>query len=392
MAAPAPRGPFKDTSIIYLGLLLGLGVIAIVMWYVKHAEISYYGMKWAWNQLGWLDWFFMPEFIQQWRLEAAQLATQPHKITFEQLLGVLNKAGYFFIALPICLTTSAILAAHRHRAMKTRRVITVETLPWLMAQHQPAGIPVLYYGDLLNSDPPEQRWSQHPEEWVAEHGVLINHELDKAKCRQLFIAQLGKRLTSIHDLDGAARALFAVFAQQVCSRGSERDKAIDLLDALNRSCHTHTFQGKPGYPDLSLCDKAFKKYADHADMRALVLQHSYERTFMSALHKRACYSGNLAVVTSASLASVGSGDFASVNFRWLKGMDRALWYTLNCTGRQGPFIENAGVYAQTLWEQYVADVGYVLPKPYVEDAIDGLQGYLVKIKLISKEEPHAKPS
>lgn len=390
MATPAPRRPFRDMGTIYLGLSLGLAAIVVVLWYVRHTEISYYGLKWAWTQLGWLDWSFMPRFVQQWRAEAAQLAAQPHKVSFDQLVNVLNKAGYIFVALPVMMTIRAMLVAHRHRAMKTKRVITVETLPWLMAQHQPAGIPVLYYGDLLNTDPPEQRWSQHPEEWVAEHGVLINHELDREKCRQLFIEQLGRRITSVHELQGPARALFAVFAQQVCSRAHERAKALDLLDTLNRSCHKHTFEGKPGYPDLGLAEKAFKKYADHPEMQALVGQHPYERTFMSALHKRTCYSGNLEVVTSASLASVGSGDFASVNFRWLKGMDRTLWYTLNCTGRQGPFVENAGVYTQTLWEQFVADVGYALPGPYIDDAVDGLQGHLVKIKLISKEQPNAK--
>ena len=159
---------------------------------------------------------------------------------------------------------------------------------------------------------------------------------------------------------------------------------------MNKSCHTHTFNGKRGYPDLSLCEKIFEKFAAHPEVQMLAEQHPYERTFMSALHKRACYSGNLEVITSATLASVGSGDFASVNFRWLKGMDRTLWYTLNCTGRQSPFVENAGVYAQTLWEQYVADVGYVLSEPYVEDAIDGLQAYLIKIKIISKEQFNEK--
>ena len=385
-----PRGSFRSMGTIYIGLTLGLGVIALMLWHVRHAEISYYSLKWAWNQLGWLDWHFMPSFIRQWRLEIAQLATKPQTITFEQLLAVLNKAGYLFIALPVWLTVRAMLAAHRHRATKTKRVITVENLPWLMAEHQPAGIPVLYYGDLLNSDPPDQRWSQHPEEWVAEHSVLVNRELDRAKCRTLFIAQLGKRITSAQDLEGPARALFAVFAQQVLSRGSERDRAIDLLDNLNKSCHTHTFNGKRGYPDLSLCEKIFEKFAAHPEVQMLAEQHPYERTFMSALHKRACYSGNLEVITSATLASVGSGDFASVNFRWLKGMDRTLWYTLNCTGRQSPFVENAGVYAQTLWEQYVADVGYVLSEPYVEDAIDGLQAYLIKIKIISKEQFNEK--
>lgn len=390
MANPAPRGGFRDMGTVYLGLSIGLAIIVVVLWYVRHAEISYYGLKWAWIQLGWLDWPFMPSIVRQLRAEAAQLAAQPHTVSFGQLVKVLNQAGFVFISMPVLMTIRAMLSAHRHRAMKTKRVITVETLPWLMAKHQPSGIPVLYYGDLLNSDPPEQRWSQHPEEFVAEHGLLLNHELDRAKCRRIFIEQLGRRISSVEELQGPARALFAVFAQQVCSRAHDRSKALDLIDALNLSCHDHTFKGKPGYPDLGLAEKTFKKYAEHPEMLALLAQHPYERTFMSALHKRCCYSGNLDVVTSASLASVGAGDFASVNFRWLKGMDRTLWYTLNCTGRQGPFVENAGVYTQTLWEQFVADVGYLLSEPYVDDAIDGLHGHLVKIKLISKEQPNEK--
>ena len=82
-------------------------------------------------------------------------------------------------------------------------------------------------------------------------------------------------------------------------------------------------------------------------------------------------------------AALASGKLPSSHFRWLKGIDRRLWYALNTTGRKSPFVESAAVFTQTLWEDFAFDNGYRLTEPCLEDAIDGIEAYLVKIGLMA---------
>ena len=161
------------------------------------------------------------------------------------------------------------------------------------------------------------------------------------------------------------KAMFAVFGTRLFARDTDTEKvsAQDLLDSLNRSCH----QGK-GYPDLSITDKAFAQYATHPDVSTWLQKHAYPRTLLHAMHKEALLTGKL----------------PSSHFRWLKGMDRGLWYALNTTGRKTPFLESAAVFTQTLWEEFAHEHGYQLTEPYVDDAIDGLQAYLAKIGLLPR--------
>ena len=116
----------------------------------------------------------MPSVIHRWRLEAANLALHPAAVSWSQLLALLNKTGYLFIWIPMLLSVRGLYLASRHPALHTRRILTAQTLPWVMSKHSPAVIPVLYYGDLLNEDPLAQRSALTPDEWVQQRGVWVN--------------------------------------------------------------------------------------------------------------------------------------------------------------------------------------------------------------------------
>ena len=404
-----------DMGFVYLAMVALVVGMCIYFWYSEKADIVYYGLKFTHTQLSWLDYPFMPDEIREWKAEATKLATQPNKVSFDQFLAVMNKTGYLFVWLPVLMAIHGIRLAWRHKAAHTRRRITVQTLPWLMSKHSPAIIPTLYYGDkdtlLLNVDPEEHRSAINPEEWVEQHGLLVNSALDRDKCRKLFIAHLGTPfatlgavptpqpqppanepqeaqaeqaqpneatpeqappkpessaiLNLLAKMQAQEKAMFAVFGTRLFARDTDTEKvsAQDLLDSLNRSCH----QGK-GYPDLSITDKAFAQYATHPDVSTWLQKHAYPRTLLHAMHKEALLTGKL----------------PSSHFRWLKGMDRGLWYALNTTGRKTPFLESAAVFTQTLWEEFAHEHGYQLTEPYVDDAIDGLQAYLAKIGLLPR--------
>ena len=365
------HGNRDDMGLVYLGMIGLTAGFVWFLWYSSRADIAYYGLKLAWYQLAVLDRPFMPDAIRQWRQEAALLASNPAAVSFAQLLAVMNKTGLLYVWIPIALSLRGIRLAIGHKANLTRRKITVQTLPWIMSKHSPAIIPSLYYGDrdtlLLNVDPLEHHSALNPEEWVEQHGLLVNGVLDRARCRELLVADLGKPVAALKELNAQERALFAVFGMRLLSDGKDIKQAQDLLDKLNRSCHTHTWNGMKGYPDLSLADKAFAKYAEHPEAQCWLAKHPYPRTLLHAMHK----------------AALASGKLPSAHFRWLKGMDRPLWYALNTTGRKGPFLESAAVFSQSLWEDFAFDSGYRLTEPCIDDAIEGVEIYLIKIGLMA---------
>lgn len=363
-----------DMGLVYLGMAALTTGGLWLFWSECHADISYYGLKWAWLQLGLVDWPFMPSTVHDGRKLAATLAATPAVVSAEQLLSLLNLSAYVFVSIPVLLAARALRIAHRHPANRTRRHITVDSLPWIMSAHSPAVIPSLYYGDLLNTDPPEHRSSRNPEEWVAEHGLLINGVLDRDRCRVLLRQDLGTKIASLNEMKPQEKSLFAVFGARLLSDGRDIEKAQQLLDTLNRSCHQGTWQGKRGYPNLSLTDAAFSHYAQHAEAREWLTRHPYPRTLLHSMHK----------------AALATGKLPSAHFRWLKGLDRQLWYALNTTGRKGPFIESAAVFTQALWEDFAADNGYRLDAPQLDDAIDGIEAYLIKIGLMTTQHSKEK--
>lgn len=367
MATEPKKDDMALTNLILLGVLVGF--VALI-WYLNHTEIAYYCLKFAWHTLGIFDWSWSPKIIPFWRSQIAQIASNPEQLQFKQLLEVMNKVGYFFVWIPILLAIRGIkMAIDKHKRLPKRKV-DVETLPWIMAKHSPAVIPSLYYGDsktlLLNVDPVEHKRSMNPEEWVEKHALLINNKLDRQRCAELLIKDLGKPIQNLNDLSDIEKALFAVFAPRIFGKEKNFGESQKLLDDLNYSCHKGTFEGKKGYPDLTLSNALFEKYSKSPQIKSWLNKHSYSRTFLHALHKQAAKSGKL----------------PSSHFRWLKGMDRGLWYALNTTGRKTPFMESAAVFCHTLWEEYASDMNFKLTAPYIDEVIDGVEAYLYKVGII----------
>ena len=359
--------PFDGMT--FAGLVI-TGGASWYLWTTCHAEIAYYTLKWSWELLTFLGQILPSKWFAQLRLMLADLATHAQDLSLDQLLAGLNQVGYVFIPFPILLSVWAIKIAHQHPANRTNRVIDVHTLPWIMSRHSPGVIPTLYYGDLMNEDPVEHRSSQNPEEFVAQHGLLINGKLDRARCRQLLIADLDKPIQSLDQLQPHERVFFVLCGTRLFLQRRDAVQTQSLLDQLNFSCHKHTWNGKRGYPNLAITDPLFAQYRTLPEAQAWLAKHPYPRTLLHAMHKAACAFGKL----------------PSSQFLWLKGMDRKLWYALNTTGRKAPFLESAAVFTQTLWETFAADIGYQLTEPYIDDAIKGIEVYLVKIGLMNEDK------
>lgn len=79
-------------------------------------------------------------------------------------------------------------------------------------------------------------------------------------------------------------------------------------------------------------------------------------------------------------------------YRWLKGLDRTLWYALASTGRPWPFVEDAGVASQSQWETLVAHYQVRLNCPIMTLVIDGLDTDLRNIGAVVDAPSTTSPS
>ncbi|ENC7112773.1 conjugal transfer protein TrbA, partial [Salmonella enterica] len=223
------------------------------------------------------------------------------------------------------------------------------------------------------------RSALRPEEFAVEHKLVIGQRLDHERARQAFDAQLGTPLHSESSFSAHERALVAMIGLQVFC--DDRPAALALRDALNRSCgkhqHQHGNRYGRGYPDLSIAEKAFKQVMATPQAKAWIRRHSTTRTALSALH--------------AQDLRLPAGQF-----RWLKGLDRTLWYVLSSSDRSKVFVEGAGVVAAAQWESLVSRVSkkmrVVIPPPenLTVYAVQGLENDLRNIgMIIDDHEPDA---
>jgi intracellular multiplication protein IcmP len=297
-------------------------------------------------------------------------------LSFITFIDVMNKTAGILMAPLAVIVVGSMLAVRNHPRNRTRRHIDVYTLPHIMSQFSPSIIPALCYGDkrtqLLNTDSEEHRSAQTPEEFALRHHLVIGERLDRDKAKIVFEQQLGQPLQNASSFNSHERALFAVFGLH--SFLKDRKAAEGLLDELNRSCliKSRRDKGQKGYPVLRLANSAFNRVIQSPEAQAWINHYSTTRTALFALHDQ-------------ELRLPGA------RFRWLKGLDRTLWYALTSTGRPKFFIEGAGIITAAKWETLVIDVSerlrITIPMPVnrMNKAIDGLETDLRSIGLILEE-------
>lgn len=294
-------------------------------------------------------------------------------LSLGEFLDVMNQTAGILYVFMLPVTVYGLVATRNHPLSITRRKIDIHTLPKIMSTFSPAIIPALQYGDpktqLLNVDPPEHRSAMTPDEFAISHKLVIGQRLDHERARQAFDAQLGTPLLSESSFSAHERALVAIIGLQVFC--DDRSAALELRDALNRSCGKRQREhgNKRGYPQLSLAEKAFRQVMATPQAKAWVRRHSTTRTALSALQAQD-------LRLPAGL------------FRWLKGLDRTLWYVLSSSDRSKCFVEGAGVVTAAQWESLVSQLSkklkVVIPAPenLTAFAVRGLEDDLRNIGMV----------
>lgn len=303
----------------------------------------------------------------------AWASNRVEELSLGEFLEVMNQTAGILYVFMLPVTVYGLVTTRNHPLSITRRKIDIHTLPKIMSTFSPAIIPALQYGDpktqLLNVDPPEHRSAMTPDEFAISHKLVIGQRLDHERARQAFDAQLGTPLLSESSFSAHERALVAIIGLQVFC--DDRSAALELRDALNRSCGKRQREhgNKRGYPQLSLAEKAFRQVMATPQAKAWVRRHSTTRTALSALH--------------AQDLRLPAGQF-----RWLKGIDRTLWYVLSSSDRSKCFVEGAGVVTAAQWESLVSQLSkklkVVIPAPenLTAFAVRGLEDDLRNIGMV----------
>ncbi|EGK0827415.1 conjugal transfer protein TrbA [Salmonella enterica] len=303
----------------------------------------------------------------------AWASNRVEELSLGEFLEVMNQTAGILYVFMLPVTVYGLVATRNHPLSITRRKIDIHTLPKIMSTFSPAIIPALQYGDpktqLLNVAPPEHRSAMTPDEFAISHKLVIGQRLDHERARQAFDAQLGTPLLSESSFSAHERALVAIIGLQVFC--DDRPAALELRDALNRSCGKRQREhgNKRGYPQLSLAEKAFRQVIGTPQAKAWIRRHSTTRTALSALHAQALR-------------------LPAGQFRWLKGIDRTLWYVLSSSDRSKCFVEGAGVVTAAQWESLVSQLSkklkVVIPAPenLTAFAVRGLEDDLRNIGMV----------
>lgn len=242
---------------------------------------------------------------------------------------------------------------------KFRRVLTMQTLKESEQRIWPYIAPVVHI-DLMKESFEKGPYAMalRPYDFAVKHKLLLDernvNSLDKVRAEKLFVSQLGKLYGGFERLKKHEQALLAIFAAQACG---EKKGALAAISAIAISAA----ENPKKMPDFS-STYPLLKYLEDPQVQKTINKFGYVYSILAAMLEMARSTGVL----------------PPPYFVWLKPRDRVLWFTLDCVGRQVPFVEVAGIFGHWKAEQVA---NHKLEAPYVIKAVDGLEKALAEVKL-----------
>ncbi len=349
-------------------MLLALGAAILLCW--LFFDIFVYWTTWT---LYWLWKMVDFPFIHVWaggKINLlADVANNAKDVTFSEWLEVMNHtSGVLLLFLtPLVIVSGIGLAQHPVLPFRSKRLVNIHTLPGLLSRFAPSVIPVLAASSsdgLMNDTSTGNAWALKPEEFAERYTLVQRKALDREAARAVFEEQVGDVHDGLLGLAPYERALLTVFGLQVFL--NDRKAATCLLDDLNRSCMVKGLLRPKTYsltPLYGLADAGFDRVAKAPGVSEWLQSHRSMRTALVGLYGRDLR-------------------LAPARFRWLKGVNRTLWYALHSADTAKVFVEGAGVQAQARAEVHAHKLGLPRPGLMVTQAIDGLQAELESIGLV----------
>jgi intracellular multiplication protein IcmP len=302
-------------------------------------------------------------------IENSDLSTVSWKemVEFTSLIGTYTR--YFYMSIIIVL---AFFLYQKDISTKFCKVYSMKTLRAQEQENWPSIAPVIKE-DLWKADIGEGPWAMalNPMEFGRKYNLLKKNDLlmeasmpgqemtaalKKADAKRVFTMQLGPIWKDFNSCQPHVIALAAIFMARLCR---DRESANQISKQLSISFAKGKIDYSSAYPVL-------EKHKNSFQVQEIVQKHAYVCTVMASLLE----------------AARDDGVVPSSEFLWLKPIDRRLWYTLNCVGRQTPFVEVGGVFAHWKAEKKMNRASLT---PMIDEAIKALDIAIKEVKLTDKE-------
>jgi len=328
----------KEEPLAFVIIPICLVILLMVFWALNRHGI-YYGTG---KMTYWMLWpFDMFSGVHEYRLS---IIKDMGKLPDPEL--VVSWAGNAWRVPSALLGAIAVRAAYkafRHPIKDMKGPLSVDALMRFQAQvHSPIA-PIVPIAMSMHKNEDERfHESYHPHEVVEKFNLLNKDKtLNREAAEKYFLAQLGKRIyrpglddpnttvfaDRLNDYEKVIFALLAPLAINMKAGLPEYDK---LNDAINYSA-VNEYQ----VPDLRLANELYTKYRDHPKLNNLFRRHHFSVTYLMQLYLLAKRSGKV-----ATSHWVG----------WLRPNASPLYVALNTSGRETPFTESAGAFAQWKFE------------------------------------------
>ena len=221
---------------------------------------------------------------------------------------------------------------------------------------------------ILNFNPNDNSGNEAPArtplEWLRDHDISPIQEmmggpitLPIEETEAAFVSQLGK------PWEGLLKAPIHV-------------QVLLVLAALNYSWSKQRQEFSDRAATIFGSSSSAKKKS--ADIRALLQPHLANRKLVVAVDTMAAKHHYISTVVCAGYdwSRRKGGILPSAEVRWIKKLDRPLWYAINNIGRRSFHTEGAGIIAHYFAEKVNNDP---IDKPYVLPAIEGLQSVVANM-------------
>jgi intracellular multiplication protein IcmP len=307
-------------------------------------------------------------------------SVDPSDIGWEQLVDFTNRVGmYMRYPITAIMVIMAIFLYRSNVTLKFRKTHSMRTLREQEQVNWPCIMPVVGYKDLVAIDINTGPWAMAmtPMEFSKKYKLLRREDalldsptpgqemtagIRRGDAKRIFTLQLGAYWDGFERCPPHARALVAIF---IARMNRDRKAAKLIAETLDKT----SVEGKPDY---AVALPTIKKYGNTEIVQDVIQKHAYLLTVMAAL----------------LLASRDDGVVPSVDFLWIKPIDRRLWYMLNCVGRQTPYAEVGGPFAHWRAEQVM---GRRSLTPMIDEAIKALEIAVKEVKLSPKAMQELKP-
>lgn len=360
----------QDGTDNIMWMLIGITITVIIIWFFFGRQITQFYLTVKLWELEIVNLFYSTPNIQE---VINIIKTRPIRDWDMKKVTAVGTLVGWIINIPIM----ALLGYFTYRIWKRnplqkfKRKHSMQTLVESEKHNWPY-ISTIIGLNLITQKIDEGPWAmaQKPLDYVRTRKLLDNPNeltsLNKIKAEKILASQLGKLWEGPDKLPGYTRALFAIFAahglkeEVVLKEGEKPVKYKDLAATALAKIAATAEGGKK--PDFSAANFLVAKMSQHEEILALTNKHAYINTVMASMliHAR------------------GTGVLPTSQFLWLKPINRQLFYTLNCVGRQVAFVEVAGIFSH--WKaEIVAEKA--IEKPYISKAFVGLEKALAEIKL-----------